>query len=241
MVERIIAIGDKIDIEKTNPDTKETHIYKSQVFDITDNDEIKIAMPFEGSRLVIMSLNVRYKMYFYTENGLFECIGYVVDRYKSDNRYVAVVSLKTGLKRIQRREFFRLEKLIDAEYRVLSEEESNMESVCAILEQEQTLAKLPEYKKGMAVDLSGGGARFILEEAYPVSTFLLLRLNLSVDMKSPYFEVIGKVVMSEKVIGKVGQCENRIEFVRIREPERERLIQYIFQEERKMRRTSGKS
>lgn len=241
MVERIIGVGDRIDIERRNPETKEISVYKSQVFDILDNDEIRIAMPFDGSRLVLMSLNVRYKMCFYTDSGLFECMGYVVDRYKSDNRYVAVVSLKTGLKRIQRREFFRLEKLINADYRVLSEEESNVESAQAILEQERSMVELPVYKKGMAVDLSGGGARFVLEEAYPASTFLMIQLHLAIDENDPYFYVIGKVVMSEKVIGKVGQCENRIEFVRIRDNDREKLIQYIFKEERKMRRMNGKS
>ena len=241
MVERIISIGDRIDIERKNPQTQEASVYKSQVFDILDNDEIRIAMPFDGSRLVVMSLNIRYKMCFYTDNGLFECIGNVVDRYKSNNRYVAVISLKTGLKRIQRREFFRLEKLINAEYRVLSEEESNLESAQAVLEQERSLMELPVYKKGMAVDLSGGGARFVLEDAYPVSTFLMLQLHLSLDVNDPYFYVIGKVVMSEKVIGKVGQCENRIEFVRIHDKDREKLIQYIFREERKMRRMNGKS
>ena len=46
MIERIISIGDKIDIERTNPETKEKYIYKSQVFDIKDNDEVYIAMPF---------------------------------------------------------------------------------------------------------------------------------------------------------------------------------------------------
>lgn len=237
MVERIIAIGDKIDIERTNPETKEKSIYKSQVFDIKENDEIYIAMPFEGTRLVVMSLNFRYKMCFYTENGLFECMGLVVDRFKSDNRYVAVVSLKTGLRRIQRREFFRLEKLIDVDYRPLSEEESNCESAQDIIELEKNMPQLPVYKKGIAVDLSGGGARFILEDAYPVSSYLLMQLHLGEGLIMPDFDVIGKVVMSEKMPGKSGQCENRIEFVRIRERDREKLIQYIFTEERKLSRT----
>lgn len=237
MIERIISIGDKIDIERTNPETKEKYIYKSQVFDIKDNDEVYIAMPFEGTKLVVMSLNIRYKMCFYTPNGLFECMGLVVDRFKSDNRYVAVISLKTGLKKIQRREFFRLEKLIDVDYRPLSEEESNCESVQEIMEMEKSMPQLPVYKKGIAVDLSGGGARFVLEDAYPADSYLIMKLHLGEGLVMPDFDVIGKVVMSEKMPGKTGQCENRVEFVRIKERDRERLIQYIFTEERKLSRT----
>lgn len=236
MVERIVSVGNKVDIEFANPDTKEKRIYKSQIFDIMENDELRIAMPFEGSRLVVLSLNIRYKMCFYTQNGLFECVGHVTDRYKSDNRYVAVVSLKTGLKRIQRREFFRLEKLIDMDYRVLSEEESNYESVQELLEEETMQVEPPVYKKGIAVDLSGGGARFILEDAYPVSTYILIKFHMEIIPGQSEFCVLGRIVMSERLSGKVGQCENRLEFVRLAEKDREKLIHYIFDEERKMRR-----
>ncbi len=235
MIERIISVGNKIDIEKVNPDTHEKAIYKSQVFEIMENDEIHIAMPFEGTKLILLSLNIRYKMCFYTPNGLFECTGLVVDRFKSDNRYVAVISLKTGLRRIQRREFFRLEKLIDVDYRVLSEEESVYESADAIFEKEREQVEPPVYKSGMAVDLSGGGARFVLDDAYPRETHLIMRLYIEITPHRPVFEVIGRVVHSERLSGKTGQCENRIEFVRIKEQQREKLIHYIFAEERRMR------
>lgn len=240
MIEKIIEIGNKIDIEYTNPDTKVKHLYKSQVFEIMNNDELRIAMPFEGAKLSIMSLNRRYKFCFYTQTGLFECMGYVVDRFKSDNRYIAVISLKTGLRKIQRREFFRLEKLIDIDYRVFSEEESNCESVNEILEKEKDYVEEPVYQKGMAVDLSGGGARFVLDDAYPVSTYILIRMHIELTSELSEFYVIGKVIMSEKMSSQSGQCENRIEFVRIRENEREKLIHYIFREERKLRHI-GKS
>lgn len=236
MVEKIISAGNKLDIETVNAGTQKVQIYKSQVIEIMENDQIRIAMPFEGTKLIVMSLDVKYKMCFYTENGLFECMGYIVDRYKSGNRYIAVVDLKTGLKKIQRREFFRLERLIDVEYRILSAEESVCESVDDILEGERVSVEPPIYKKGVAVDLSGGGARFILEDAYPLSTYVILKLNIGLESGKSDYCVIGKVVMSEKIPGKSGQCENRMEFVRIRETEREKLIHYIFNEERKTRR-----
>lgn len=240
MIERIVSAGDKVDIERVNPETKEKCSYKSQVFEIMENDEIRIAMPFDGSRLVLLSLDTRYKMYFYTVNGLFECMGRVIDRFKSGNRYIAVINLKTGLRKIQRREFFRLEKLIDIDYRILSEEESICEDIEKLFAMEESAIEFPAYRKGIAVDLSGGGARFILDDAYPVDTYILLRMNISLEPGQSEFCVIGRVVMSERLGGKTGQCENRMEFVRIRESMREKLIHYIFREERKMRQ-NGKS
>lgn len=236
MIERIISVGNKVDVENIDSETKEKRVYKSQVFDIMSHDEVRIAMPFEGDKMIVMSLNVRYKLCFHTDNGLFECVGHVIDRYKSKNRYVAVLSLETGLRKIQRREFFRLEKLIDVDYRVLTEEESNCENVEEILEKEMEYVEPVVYKKGIAVDLSGGGARFVLDETYPISTYVLIRMHIDVELEQSLFYVIGKVVMSEKIPEQAGQCENRIEFVRLEESEREKLIHYIFKEERKLRR-----
>lgn len=236
MVEKVIGIGNKVEIERINPDTNEKRLYKSQVFEIMDNDDIRIAMPFEGNKLVLLALNVRYKMYFYTPSGLFECMGFVVDRFKSDNQYVAGVSLKTGLKKIQRREFYRLEKLIDIEYRLLSDEEAVCAGVEELASMEDAAILPPMYKKGVTVDLSGGGARLLLDSIYPIASFLSIKLKISVETGSSEFWAIGRIVMSEKVVGTTDQYINRVEFVRIRESRREKLIRYIFNEERHMRR-----
>ncbi len=236
MIEKIIASGDKIDIEVIDPNTREKHIYRSQVFDILDNDQLRIAMPFVDTKLIVLSLNVRYKLCFHTQMGLFECVGHVIDRFKSDNRYIAVVTLKTGLRKIQRREFYRLERLTDLQYRLLSQEEAQCETVRELLLMEEEAVEGPVYKSGIAVDLSGGGARLLTDEQYSVPEYLVIKLHIDVAPEQSEFYVIGKIVLSEKLAGKSGQYENRVEFVRMEEPEREKLIHYIFKEERKLRR-----
>lgn len=235
MIERIITVGDRIDIVPLDA-KEEQMVYKSEVLDVLEKDQLRIAMPFDESKLVVMSLNVSYKMYIYAESGLYECVGHVVDRFKSSNIYIAVLSLKTGLKRVQRREFFRLEKILDVDYRILNEEESQLESVEAVMEYDSLSGEVPLYKKGIAVDLSGGGARFMFDKAYTVASNILLRFYINIEEEDKPFYVLGKVVMSEKLANKMNQHENRLEFVRIKETEREKLVQYIFQEERKLRK-----
>lgn len=250
MIERIISPGDKLDIEPL--EAKEEHgIYRSRVLDVLKKDRLRIAMPFDGDRLVVMSLNESYKIYIYAESGLYECMAHVTERFKSNNLYIAILNLKTGLRRVQRREFFRLEKILDVEYRMLREEEVMSESAEIMAKLQEPVAELQEpvaesgaqseeavpYKKGVAVDLSGGGARFLLDKAYPINTHLLLKLYINTEEKESPFLVLGKVVMSEESPNKTNQYENRLEFVRIKETEREKLVQYIFQEERKQRKS----
>lgn len=246
MITEVIEVGNKIDIteigsakkaitDENRPINKGRTIYKSKVYDILGVDRLKIAMPFSGPRVVVLPLNSSYNMCFYTKEGLFQCVGHIIDRYKSDNQYVLIVVLKTGLRKVQRREFFRLEKLMDIEYRLLTETESEMESVADILQHERTEKLEDEYRKGMIVDLSGGGTRFVSDEKYGESSFVIIRLTINVSSKVINLHVIGKIVLSEVIMNRPDKYENRVEFVRIQEQEREKLIQYIFEEERKIR------
>lgn len=246
MITEVIEVGNKIDIteegskknaitDERRPINKGRTIYKSKVYDILDDDRLKIAMPFSGPGVVVLPLNSKYNMCFYTKEGLYQCVGHIVDRYKSDNQYVLIVVLKSGLQKVQRREFFRLEKLMDIEYRLLTEAESELESVAEILRNEQNEKLEDEYAKGIIVDLSGGGTRFVSDEKCGESAYVIIRLTISVNSKVTNLHVIGKIVLSERIINRPDKYENRIEFVRIQEQEREKLIQYIFEEERKIR------
>lgn len=246
MITEVIGVGNKIDItemgstkkeitDEKSPINRGRTVYKSKVYDILDDDRLKIAMPFSGPGVVVLPLNSRYNMCFYTKGGLFQCVGHIVDRYKSDNQYVLIIVLKTGLQKVQRREFFRLEKLIDIEYRLLTEAESEMGSVAEILQNERLEKLEGEYKKGIIVDLSGGGTRFVSDQKYGEFTYVIIQLTICVNLKVINLHVIGKIVLSEKLINRPDKYENRIEFVRIQEQEREKLIQYIFEEERKIR------
>lgn len=246
MIADVIEVGNKIDIMEINNSKKSDLVenrpiregkvvYKSQVFDILDNDELKILMPFDGPKVVVLPLNGSYNMCFYTRTGLFQCVGNVIDRYKTSNQLVLVVALKTGLQKVQRREFFRLQKILDIDYRMLTEQESQMESVEEILKFEQNQDSEMNYFQGIVVDLGGGGARFISTQQYDISTYIIIKLKITVNSEQKRLRVIGRIINSEKLQNKSGQYETRVEFVRIKNQDREKLIQYIFEEERKMR------
>ena len=87
---------------------------------------------------------------------------------------------------------------------------------------------------GMIVDISGGGARFLSETQYDIGTFILFEFTLDIEGKPKEYSIIGRVVDSSMPPGRESY-ENRIKFININDKDRESIIKYIFEEERKIR------
>lgn len=230
----MITIGNKIEIVESSAfrngivDDGTTPVLVSQVYEVVDDDHLQIEMPLRGTQLVLLEPRVRYHICIYTTHGLFRCNVQVVDRFKSENRYIAVVEFKSALKRLQRREFFRLEKLFEIEYRKLTDKEKEMESSETIIENEPVDAV---YNSAIAVDLSGGGARLIMREKLHKDEMIMVRFNFS-DSRCMF---AAKWIDSSQMKVDASQYENRVKFIKLRERDREKLIKLIFEEERKMR------
>lgn len=234
----VFKIGDKIeitDIEKgLHAKTADTgaHIpsYVSQIYEVVDDDRLKIEMPLSGTTMVVLQVNYWYDLCIYTSNGLYQCTVQVVDRFKSENRHIALVEVKGGLHKIQRREYYRMERLFAIEYRVLDDSEKDFETVEEIIENESLSVV---YNEAIAVDISGGGSRLIMKERFSNGAYVLMKIRLGVNRRP--VNLIGEVVFSQQMKMDKTQFETRLRFVKMQETERETLIKRIFEEERKKR------
>lgn len=232
----IIRAGDKIELIRTNTEeTGEKVVYKSQVYDVVGKEQLKIAMPQEKGRLQLLQLEAVYKIQFYTEGGLYEGKGKVVDRYKTDNVYVAVVDMISALEKIQRREFYRLNCLLDSYIHILSDEEIMTGDIRKILLMHDS--SNPAYEYGIIVDISGGGARVVTDCEVGEGSYITLKFRTDMKEISKEYELLAKVVTRKKLENKSKKYELRIEFEQIENNVRETLIKYIFQEERKKRKS----
>lgn len=229
---KLIGPGDKVDViwrEKGSDGGKVQH--RTRVFDVVSDDEIKLNMPIVGTKIVLLSIGVQYELCFYTATGLYQCYAEVKDRYKSNNVFVVSMELTTAVRRFQRREYYRLNTILDLKYAMLNEETYNL-----FMEDENNQAIGLDLIYGIIVDISGGGVRFISKTEYKPGDKLFLNFSLNIGGKTVEFKTIGIVLDCNKVENKPGDYQNRVKYVKITNDSREKIIRYIFEEERKLRR-----
>ena len=235
MAVNVFKVGDRIELVKSNAGaTNDKMVYKSQIYDVVGKEQLKIAMPQSKGKLLLLQLEAVYKMQFYTELGLYECKGKIVDRYKSDNVYVAVVDVVSALKKIQRREFYRLKCLIDAQIHLLDEEELKVEDAKGIFLQQDE--KRVDYKYAAIVDISGGGGRIVTDAEIEEGSCVTLKFKTELRGMLREYEMLAKVITRRSLINKKKKYELRVEFDQLENNVRESLIKYIFEEERKKRK-----
>ena len=235
MISKYVQIGNKIEIESIKKTTGELgeitrKTYRSELYDIESEDIIKIAMPMEQSKIVLLPVDAEYSLCFYTPGGLYQCLARVVERYKSNNLFVLSMELETDLQKYQRREYYRLNTILDMKSKEINEDEKS-----AGISQVQFIDTDLTFDNGTMVDISGGGARFISRVQYTEGALIRFVFSLFVNGQVTEYKLVGKVLKSTAVENKADQFENRIQFVNMVNDDRESIIKYIFEEERKKR------
>ena len=144
---------------------------------------------------------------------------------------VATVELTSGLRKFQRREYYRLNTILD------------MKCTAINAEQELQFDNHVEFfgtdfvmKDGVIVDISGGGVRFVTKTFYEKDTKIYFSFSLNIGNKPMQFNTLGVVLSSRQLPDRPGEYENRVQFINMLADERETIIKYIFEEERKIRR-----
>ena len=224
----LIKPGDKIDIrllqqveneERTGDTVK---VYKSQVLDINKRGNLEISMPTEGTKLILLPLDVRLEFVFYSG-----------ERFKRDNIYTLEVELKTRLEKFQRREFYRYECSIDFKFFELTEEQADLATVEEIFAQLRDEHFNDKIRTGTIVDISGGGIRFNSDTELKSGDHILAVAHLANERMNQEFHIVGSVISCEKkeqVTEK--KYVSRVKFMIKDDRVREDIIRYIFEEER---------
>lgn len=236
MIEKFVSAGDKIEMKSTVdvvlPDgTRGIRLYKTSVYDVLDDGKLEIVMPMEQSRLVLLPVGGEYDVCFFSHGGMYRADVRIVDRQKINGTYIILAEMLTNLHKYQRREYYRFNCIIEMETRELSKEEIEAfkEADGAVIEEE-------EMNRGVIVDISGGGLRFVSRRLYECGDIILLCFKLPIASREKPFTLAAQVVLSKEIENRRDEYENRVKFVYINNQTREEIIKYIFDEERKNRK-----
>lgn len=236
MLSKFVAPGNRMEIQavdriKNADETERKKVYQTMVCDILSDDRFEILMPMEKTKLILLPVDVEYDLYFYTSSGLYQCFARVIDRYKSDNKYILLMELTSNLRKFQRREYYRLSCALDMDVRPLEKEE-----IQAVEKKDRYLVPGLPLKRSIIVDISGGGIRFVGDYAYELDSMICCRYHLVIDGRDKEYMLVARIISVRELEEKKGVYEHRAQYVNIDTLEREEIIRFIFEEERKNRK-----
>lgn len=231
ILSKYIAPGNKIQLQKIlrmKNENEERKVYDSQVIDVISDDRIEVSMPFVKSKLVLLPVDGEYNVFFYTQGGLYQCSARVADRYKNNNVFSVLLDLTSNLRKYQRREYYRFSCALEMNSRTLEEKE-----IQAVEDNSNLLVPELPLQRSIIVDISGGGLRFVSNYAYEIDSMILCKYDLWISGESKNFTLIGKVLAVKAVENRPGVYEHRVQYVNMDKDNREEIVKYIFDAERK--------
>ena len=229
------AIGDRIElmhiksaIGRKVSDKK----YGSQLLDFDGDRTARIAMPISEGKVIPLEIDDDYNLCFFTNSGLYQCTAQIKKRYTENRMYVMDVIFLTPLKKFQRRKFYRLDCLFPIRYRIVPKEQFEKKNEA---EQDNEKDEIL-WEEGTISDLSGGGIRFHGNVECKKGDFVEIVLPLSLQSGIIPLSLYMKVVSCVHFEGSRVAYETRGEFLNINEKERETVIKYVFEEQRRRMR-----
>lgn len=229
-MQQIITIGDKVDMEllidgHLETDDDRRRVLSCRVMDLPGFNLVRITMPFYEGRIVPLAVGDQYMMNVYAQKGIYGSRFVVVQRMKEGNVFLVDMEIQEPLKKVQRREFFRHNCRIPASYSMMTLDDIAPFS----LEELEDM----DWKKGVLLDISGGGVKMVSEYRENIHLLVLLRFPITVDGVTEEIIQYGRLIASTPNKNNKILFEQRIEFEHIGDKEREKIIRFIFDEERK--------
>lgn len=242
-------IGDRIELTHIKSSTGRKlsdRKYGSQLLDFDGVRTAKISMPIYENKVVPLEVNDVYQMCFFTNSGLYQCNAKIRKRYMENKMYVMDVLFLTELTKYQRRKFYRLDCMFPIKYRLISDVESTLrerlfanqfENEEERKRYELTLEEIPkDWQEGTISDLSGGGMRFHGKSELEKGELIEVMLPLSLQSGIVPLTFMMQVIACLHYEGSRIAYEVRGEFQNVKDTEREIVIKYVFEEQRRRMR-----
>ncbi|WP_427338668.1 flagellar brake protein [Caloranaerobacter sp. DY30410] len=209
------VIGDKIEIREIN--TKTNNKYASQILDIIDDNIYIISGPIQKSALIPLHVGSLIEIsYFREDKGRFIFKAKIIEREYKDI-YKLKIEKISCITKLQERNYYRLSVKLDVQkvYNLkLDDEEKETIENC------------------IAKDISGSGIRVFCNFKHSVGD--LIKLHISI--KDFSITALGTVVRVQEIENDKFKFSLGIKFIEIKDEDRERLIKYIFEQQRKLRK-----
>ncbi|HHX17261.1 MAG TPA: flagellar brake protein [Clostridium sp.] len=207
-------------VEMVLSDEEESPKFVSQ-FEGTCSDGIYyVSAPIYEGKIYPIAIGTKLDMYFVEKENFYKFRAKVLDRSRKAAISLLKIEALDEIKKIQRRGFFRFECMIPINYKVVKSSKTNFN-------------KDEGFKKTITRDLSGGGTCIKLTEKLNVGDIIECEMLLSDFDKVSFLGKIVRIIECEIDKG-IYKYEAGVLFQKIDDKSREKVISYIFQEQRKL-------
>lgn len=246
-IQDIIKLGDKVDLQLAALVEQQrkgvdvvVNTFQSSVLDFISDQEIELAMPMNGGKIVLFQVGVRLEMLVYTNRGMYNSLVLVKNRYKKDNIYMISVELLNELSKFQRRAFFRVEHTCELRFFPIPIEVAEVATTKELYDRILT----PEYRAieqmGEMRDISGGGIKFVSHIRLEPDSYVAIVMRLTNDKVDETFYLVAQIISCEDFPGDNTRHINRARFGFKDLVDRESIVRFVFEEERCIRRKVGR-
>lgn len=202
-------------VEMSVVDTQEK--YFSRVEDVKD-EGIIVAAPVKQGQVVPIAAGTALNVTILGENDMYNFQTQVLARGQLGPVPVVTLMKPDNMKKVQRRNFFRVEASLPCSFRILPE---------------VTAMSMDPFIDARLMDISGGGAMVVTE--HPVVREMILELSISLP-QNQIVPAVTKVVFVKEGKGGDKKRELATVFLVIEEPDREKIIKFVFKRQQELRR-----
>ncbi len=209
-----LKTGDSLEISiLRNGEVAKT--YKTRLEDPRSPSEIIVHKPYEQSVEINLSKDINYQLLFFTKAGLMQFKGKVVEDVDVDGIVCVKLELLNKGKKIQRREFFRY----------------TMNTAFPIFRKNiKGKFNINRAHLGIINDIGAGGLRFVSNVELQKGEVI----NIQLPLEDEYFIGNCRVLYIDKTPeASIYKYQYRVKFDDLSEDEKEEIVQFIFNEQKK--------
>lgn len=220
-LERLLFIGDNIEIFIG----KKIFVFK--VRDIWENKLIVSCVANCSAEEIGAGENKIVNVNTYRPNGIYKYDMTILSVTQENKTCILELELCSDIKKMQKREFFRLDVRISACIRIiLHNEEKNKTSKYDVV----------------TLDISGGGMKAVSKKPIPSQAVAMITVYFNkYDEKFDEINIIGRILRCEKRMNENNDYAVYIQFEKSEKEASEKIVKYIFEIQREnLRKIKGK-
>lgn len=229
-LKRYISVGQNLELMIFGKrDAEESFLLPCSIYDIINDEEFIISAPIRGGALYPLRVGTAYPFRFYAKrSGMYVFKAVVHQRQYFDQLRSIRVRLCSKIERIQRRQFFRIDLVLEGQLLPIEARDSQRHSDAG-----QERRKAPQEVSFSTMDISGNGLKILTKVPIPLHSDVVGRFAFEEDEIS--FK--GRILRSRQ--NDLGNYESGMMFTALSEADRTKLIAYVFEVESRVIKKGG--